>query len=70
LKISAAGKYKALDLESENARIKISGSGSARVSVSGRLDARISGSGSIYYQGRPIVVQSISGAGKVKHVEA
>ncbi len=69
LTISSVGKYKAQDLESVNARVKISGSGSAYVSVQDRLDVRISGSGSVHYRGRPIIVQSISGSGKVKYIE-
>ena len=69
LVISSAGKYQCEFLESSRADIKISGAGSARVNVSERLDARISGSGSILYRGKPLVVMSISGAGKVKSLE-
>ncbi len=69
LSISAAGKYQCEHLESSRAEIKISGAGSARVFVQERLDARISGTGSVHYRGKPLVIMSISGLGKVKSLE-
>ncbi len=69
LSISSAGHYKCDHLQSDRADIEISGAGSARVDVKEKLDARISGSGTIHYKGKPIVVMSVSGAGKVKSME-
>ncbi len=53
-------------LRSENARVRISGSGNARVFASVSLDARTAGSGDIYYGGHPNSPKiSISGSGSV-----
>ncbi len=66
LKTSGATVYRAFDLESEIADIRVTGAGSARVSVSDRLDARASGASSIRYKGSPEVNSDSSGASSIK----
>lgn len=65
LTISGSGNYKAGDLESKEATVKVSGSGNATLKVSDALDATISGSGNIEYTGNPTVTQNVSGSGRV-----
>ncbi len=66
LKSSGATTYRAYDLESEFADIRVNGAGSARVSVSDELDARASGASSIRYRGNPRVNSDTSGASSVR----
>ncbi len=66
VKTTGATTYRAYDLESEIADIRVTGAGSARVSVSEKLDVRASGASSIRYRGRPSVNSSTSGASSVK----
>lgn len=66
LNTSGSGKMNLSGLESDYARVKISGSGSSRVFVQKQLDANISGSGDIYYLGNPFVNSNISGSGRVR----
>lgn len=47
-KISGSGDLKAFDLETNNAQIKITGSGDAEVRVNDELDVEITGSGDVY----------------------
>ena len=66
--ISGSGDYRAVALESKEAKIYVGGSGSAIVNVSDELDAEVSGSGYVEYIGEPTVNQEVSGAGRVsKH---
>ncbi len=66
IKVSGSGEIDALDLESENADIDISGSGKAKIFATKTLKAEISGSGDVYYKGTPAITTSISGSGKLK----
>lgn len=66
VKTNGATTYRAYDLESEIADIRVTGAGSARVSVSEKLDVRASGASSIRYKGRPSVNSDTSGASSVK----
>ena len=66
VKTSGATTYRAFDLESEYADIRVNGAGSARVSVSGKLDVRASGASSVRYKGSPEVNSDTSGASSVK----
>ncbi len=70
VEIAGAGRYAAAGLQSDVARISVSGSGDAVVMARSRLDARISGAGQITYLGDPVVTQDVSGAGEVRrHVK-
>ena len=66
LRSTGASQYRAFDLESEIADIRVTGAGSARVSVSEKLDVRASGASSIRYYGSPSVSKSTSGASSVR----
>ncbi|WP_158642779.1 head GIN domain-containing protein [Chitinophaga japonensis] len=64
--IAGSGDFKGSDLLSENADIKIAGSGDALVHASMTLDARIAGSGDVRYKGTPQVSSKVAGSGSVK----
>ncbi len=60
------GDIDAYDLSSNDADIRISGSGEIKISVKENLIARISGSGNIYYKGDPKKQDiKVSGSGNV-----
>jgi hypothetical protein len=65
LNISGAGTYDAVDLNSKNYDIDISGAGTATITVTDKMEVSISGSGSVKYKGDPAIEKSISGAGKI-----
>jgi hypothetical protein len=66
--ISGSGEVHADELDSQEARVHISGSGRVRLRVQERLDVRISGSGEVRYHGQPKVEQRISGSGSIQAV--
>ncbi len=66
MKSSGATTYRAYDLESQTADIRVNGAGSARVSVSDELDVRASGASSVRYRGNPRVNSDTSGASSVR----
>ena len=66
VRTSGATTYRAYDLESEIADIRVTGAGSARVNVSEKLDVRASGASSIRYKGSPRVNSSTSGASSIR----
>jgi putative autotransporter adhesin-like protein len=66
VRISGSGNYRGADLKSEEARVRVGGSGSAEVDASDTLNAEISGSGDIIYIGDPNVTQNVNGSGKVR----
>jgi hypothetical protein len=65
ISIAGAGDYRASGLESQTARVFVSGAGRAVLNVAKSLDAEISGAGSIDYLGNPVVRDRISGAGRI-----
>ncbi len=67
IKVSGSGAIDALDMESENTIVDISGSGNAKIFATHSLDATISGSGDVTYKGNPLITTSISGSGKLIH---
>ncbi len=67
--ISGSGEYKAIDLESQSAIVKISGQGNASIWAIEELEARISGYGKVEYRGSPTVSHSISGLGSVRQLK-
>ena len=64
--IFGSGHLKAYDFATENAKVKITGSGSVELNVSEKLDVDILGSGNVYYKGNATLNQSALGSGKVK----
>ncbi len=67
--LAGSGNLNAFDLETENTKIGISGSGRSEVFAKNMLDIIISGSGDVKYKGTPQVTQTISGSGSVSSVE-
>lgn len=67
--IRGSGNVKAMDLKSEDATVKIYGSGNADVFASVKLDVHVAGSGDVHYKGNPQVSSSIAGSGRVKKVD-
>lgn len=67
--IHGSGNVRAKDLQSEDATVKIYGSGDADVFASVKLDVHIAGSGNVHYKGNAQVSTSIAGSGRVKKVD-
>lgn len=63
--VLGSGDFKGKDLKSEQAEIKIAGSGDAWVYASINLDVKIFGSGNVYYGGNPKTQSKIAGSGKL-----
>jgi len=66
--LSGLGSYKAGDLQSDSAKITVSGAGSATVWAQRTLNVTISGAGSVSYYGTPDVTKKILGVGSVKSI--
>ncbi len=67
--ISGSGKLAAENMEVEEYKIRISGSGACRINVTKEIDASISGSGNVSYKGNPDRVHSsTSGSGKIRKI--
>jgi len=64
--ITGSGEINAIDLDTQQASVSITGSGDCRVNASDKLRAKITGSGDVLYKGQPRISQSITGSGKVK----
>jgi hypothetical protein len=62
--ITGKGDFYGADLESQQAKVNISGLGKARLWVHKTLDANISGIGTIEYFGTPVVHQKNTGMGR------
>ncbi len=67
--ISGSGETHCFNLQSENSKVSIAGSGSAEVFASKSLDVHISGSGDVAYKGTPTVNQHIAGSGSVRSAQ-
>lgn len=63
--MSGASDIHALDLQTEECDIDISGAGEVKISVSESLEVDISGAGEVQYKGEPTIRQSISGVGEL-----
>jgi len=64
--ITGDGDYKASGLQSENAEVRITGSGNVHVAASVKLEVHITGSGDVGYKGSPTIEQHITGSGNIK----
>ena len=67
--IHGSGNVRAMDLKSEDATIRIYGSGDADLFASMKLDVHVGGSGDVRYKGNPQVSSSIAGSGRVKKID-
>lgn len=66
--LNGVGSYIAPSLDSQRARVRMTGTGLARIQVSRALDAVLRGVGSLEYIGNPAVSKRISGPGQVLHI--
>jgi hypothetical protein len=66
--LDGVGDYLAFGLDSQCARVRLTGAGLARVRVSQALHASLRGVGVLEYSGHPTVSQRISGAGQIVHI--
>jgi len=64
--LSGAGSYEAGMLYSDDARVRISGTGHATVWAENELDVEISGMGTLKYFGSPTLNTEMSGAGSIE----
>lgn len=64
--INGSGDIFAQNLESQNTKINIAGSGNSEINSTQTLDITISGSGSVIYTGNPNINQSVIGSGSIK----
>jgi hypothetical protein len=64
--LTGSGAIKSFNLNQETCYGNISGSGIIQAAVSSKLDVTITGSGNFYYEGDPVVTQSITGSGAVR----
>jgi len=67
--ISGTADVEALDLQSSDARVAISGTGKLDIAVEKKLDVSVSGMGKIRYKGTPVINQSSSGMAKITKVD-
>jgi hypothetical protein len=65
VRLSGVGSYEAGDLESQTAKVSVSGAGSATVWAKNTLDASLTSVGSIKYYGTPSVTSHIDNLGKL-----
>jgi len=63
--IGGSGDYRAGDLESQTAVVKMSGSASVTLWAQESLDVHMSGSGSVSYYGSPKITSDTSGSGSL-----
>ena len=65
VKLSGSGDFEGKGLKTQEADIRISGSGNASISADKNLDAAVSGSGNIRYSGNAQVSKTKSGSGSI-----
>jgi Putative auto-transporter adhesin, head GIN domain len=67
--IHGSGNIRAMDLQSDDATIRIYGSGNADVFANSKLDVHVAGSGDVHYKGNAQISSSIAGSGRVRKVD-
>ena len=68
VRISSSGKYRARDLASDEAKVRLNSAGSATIWVSDRLIATLSSSGDLRYRGSPTVDATTNSSGNVTQI--
>ncbi len=66
VRISGAGEYRAANLASADASVRVSGAGRVVVNAQRTLEVSLSGAGNVEYLGNPRVIEHVSGVGRVK----
>lgn len=67
--ISGSGKLMGRDLVTNEAAVKVAGSGRVELTAISKLSAKVSGSGKVLYGGQPAVESKITGSGSVSPLE-
>ena len=66
--VAGSGDIDGVNLKTEKAEVRVSGSGGITITVLNELDAKVSGSGSVRYKGNPSVEDvKVSGSGTVSN---
>lgn len=69
VKITGSGDFNGSELKSENANVRITGSGDVKIFADAKLDIHITGGGSIYYKGNAVITQKVTGSGDIRKME-
>ena len=69
IEIAGSGNYHAENLMSENATVKIAGTGNAWLFAESTLNINIAGVGNVNYKGNASVTQNVAGSGKIQKME-
>lgn len=67
--VSGGSYYRAAEVESETARLELSGGADARIWVTEALDIQASGGSELEYSGNPTIDQELSGGSELNSVE-
>jgi hypothetical protein len=67
--VYGSGNIRAANLQSEDSKVEIAGSGNVEVYATNNLDVSIMGSGEVKHRGNAQVSASISGSGSVKKID-
>lgn len=67
--VYGSGNIRAANLQAENSKVEIAGSGNVEVYATNTLDVRIMGSGEVKHRGTAKVSTSISGSGSVTRID-
>lgn len=66
--VAGSGDFHGFELQSNNTKVSVAGSGDAKVVCNGNLTARVAGSGSIKYKGNPTKEDSkVAGSGSISN---
>ena len=66
MSIAGSGTIDARELNADNCKVSIAGSGDCYIEVSGNLNVSIAGSGNVRYKGSPKLKTSIAGSGNIQ----
>ncbi len=67
--IAGSGECDAIQLKTENTKVKVAGVGTIKVFADVLLDVNVAGSGTIYYKGAATIKQKIAGSGSIKQLD-
>jgi len=65
--LAGMGSFFGYSLSSKRTTVDLSGTGHAEVHASEQLNVDISGSGSVFYRGVPVIRETITGVGTLRH---
>ncbi|HEX7393443.1 MAG TPA: head GIN domain-containing protein [Anaerolineaceae bacterium] len=68
--MSGVGNFACGDLQTQSAKVNLTGAGGATVWASSRLDVSITGAGSVSYYGKPKITKNVTGVGVLNELGA